>query len=200
VFAAGAAKPVTRHTWGVEQALSLRQPRREDWPRVHEWGSNSEVCRYQVWGPNSPSQSEEFVAAAVATWQLPEDQRSRWVWLAEHPYEGVVGAGELHIRSRQHRQGEISYIVHPDYWRLGYATDIGQQLLETGFRAHGLQRIYATCDPRNVASAAVLQKLGMRREGRLRHTHLLRDGWRDSELFAVVDERQQNKARRLTRQ
>jgi RimJ/RimL family protein N-acetyltransferase len=51
----------------------------------------------------------------------------------------------------------------------------------------GLHRIYATCDPRNVASARVLGKLGMTHEGRHRHTALLRNGWRDSEVFSILD-------------
>ena len=51
-----------------------------------------------------------------------------------------------------------------------------------------MHRIYATCDPRNVASSRVLGKLGMTREGRLRHTSLIRDGWRDSDVFSILDD------------
>ena len=46
--------------------LELRAPRLADWERVHEWASRPEVCRYQVWGPNSPDETRAFVAAAVA--------------------------------------------------------------------------------------------------------------------------------------
>jgi RimJ/RimL family protein N-acetyltransferase len=50
-----------------------------------------------------------------------------------------------------------------------------------------LHRIFATCDPRNTASAHVLQKVGMRLEGRLRDTMLIRDGWRDSLVYSVLE-------------
>ncbi|GLX06180.1 hypothetical protein Misp03_31070 [Microbispora sp. NBRC 16548] len=49
-----------------------------------------------------------------------------------------------------------------------------------------MHRVYATCDPRNTASAAVLNKLGMTYEGHLRHTMKLRDGWRDSAIFSIL--------------
>jgi RimJ/RimL family protein N-acetyltransferase len=48
-------------------------------------------------------------------------------------------------------------------------------------------RVFATCDPRNVASAAVLRNLGLEHDGRLRHTLLLRDGWRDSDVYSILE-------------
>ncbi|MEE1736224.1 GNAT family protein [Streptomyces sp. BE147] len=100
----------------------------------------------------------------------------------------LVGIGELKVRNLAHRQGEISYLVHPRVWGRGVGTVIGRELLSRGFGLIGLHRIYATCDPRNVASARVLGKLGMTHEGRHRHTALIRDGWRDSEVFSILDQ------------
>lgn len=54
------------------------------------------------------------------------------------------------------------------------------------FESMNLHRVMATCDPRNLASAAVLQKVGMTFEGQLRHTMQIRDGWRDSSVFSVL--------------
>ncbi|WTE08870.1 GNAT family N-acetyltransferase [Streptomyces uncialis] len=67
-------------------------------------------------------------------------------------------------------------------------TAIGGELLRRGFGLTGLHRIHATCDPRNVASARVLSKLGMTHVGRLRHTARLRDGWGDSDVFSILDQ------------
>jgi RimJ/RimL family protein N-acetyltransferase len=172
----------------MDDALLLREPRYADWPRVHEWGVSEDVCRYQAWGPNSAQATEAaFVIDAVATCQIPATERPRFVWFAEHPADGVIGAGELRVHSRAHRQGEISYVVHPQHWRRGYATWIGSRLLQRAFRDHALHRVFATCDPRNVASVAVLRKLGLEHGGRLRHTLLLRDGWRDSDVYSILE-------------
>jgi [ribosomal protein S5]-alanine N-acetyltransferase len=165
----------------------LRRPVAEDWLSVHEWGTHPEAYQYQVWGPNSERQTQEFVSELIDTWDVPDERRVRWAWVADEPNRGVIGAGELHIRSRVHRQGEITYVVHPDHWGRGYATMIGRLLLHEAFSGLSLHRVSATCDPRNLASAAVLRKLGMTYEGRLRQTLLLRDGWRDSEVFSILE-------------
>src|SRR5664280_222275 len=85
------------------------------------------------------------------------------------PTDGVIGLGELKIRSVAHRQAEISYAVHTVLWGQGYGEAIARSLVEVG-RAEGMHRIAGTCDPRNGASARVLQKIGMSYEGRMRHT------------------------------
>jgi RimJ/RimL family protein N-acetyltransferase len=165
--------------------LTLRPPTAGDWVAVHSWGSRPEFSRYQPWEPNTEEQSRAFVRAALEDWS--RTPRDRWVYLACQ--EGQpVGVGELKLRSRSHRRGEIAYGVHPDLWGRGLATAIGRELLAVGFGQLGLHRIYGTCDPRNLGSARVLRKLGITYEGRLRHTLLLRDGWRDSDMFSILDE------------
>lgn len=49
-----------------------------------------------------------------------------------------------------------------------------------------VERVEATCDPRNVGSETVLRRIGMTYEGTLRHTWYIRDGWRDSEVFSIL--------------
>ncbi|NLU70486.1 GNAT family protein [Streptomyces sp. HNM0574] len=166
-------------------AVTLRRIEPADWRAVHSWASLDEVCRYQTWGPNTEAQTRAFVAEAAAAWERSPQHRYAY---AARSGGDVVGMGELHVRSRAQRQGEITYAVHPRVWGRGVGTAIGAGLLARAFDGLGLHRVYATCDPRNLGSARVLGRLGMTREGRLRHTALIRDGWRDSELFAVLED------------
>lgn len=119
------------------------------------------------------------MAAAVAAWS-----QSRFIH-AIVVDSAVVGTAELKLSGG--RTGEIAYLVHPARWGRGIATAAGRLLLELGFGSHRLHRIFATCDPRNVASGRVLAKLGMTYEGRMRETLWIRDGWRDSDLYAVLE-------------
>jgi ribosomal-protein-alanine N-acetyltransferase len=163
----------------------LRPLTTDDWPAVHAWASRPEACRFQTWGPNSEDETRAFVADAVADAALQPPPRLLHAIVVDGM---VLGNGALIFHSRAQRQGEISYIVHPDHWGRGIATAAGRELLRIGFEEHGLHRIHATCDPRNAGSAAVLKKLGMRYEGRMRHTQYIRDGWRDSELFSILED------------
>ena len=51
-----------------------------------------------------------------------------------------------------------------------------------------MHRIFATCDPINIASSRVLDKVGMIKEGRLRENLLIKDGWRDSLLYGILEQ------------
>jgi len=163
--------------------IALRPIDLDDWPAVHEWASTLEACRYQAWGPNTPAETKAFVAQVVSQWShQPQD---RYVWIAEEQ-RMAVGLGELRISSREWRQGEIGYVVHLDHWGRGVGRAIARALLGIAFESMNLHRVMATCDPRNLASAAVLQKVGMTFEGQLRDTMQIRDGWRDSSVFSVL--------------
>ncbi|CAH1059687.1 hypothetical protein PAECIP111894_05899 [Paenibacillus pseudetheri] len=85
------------------------------------------------------------------------------------------------------RSGEIGYTVHPDVWGQGVATAAAGLMLNFGFEELHLHRIYATCDPRNSGSSKVLTKIGMTYEGRLRDALLIKDGWRDSLMFSMLE-------------
>ncbi|MEU5339501.1 GNAT family protein [Streptomyces sp. NPDC020766] len=97
--------------------------------------------------------------------------------------------GEMRVRSHVQRQGEITYIVHPRVWGAGHRDgDRAAASLLWVRRVGELHRIHATCDPRNVGSSQVLARLGMTHEGSLRRTRLIRDGWRDSLIFSVLED------------
>lgn len=98
----------------------------------------------------------------------------------------MIGSVSIGIVSAEHRRGELGYVFHRSNWSWGYATEAATLLLGFGRAALGLHRIEATCDPGNRASAHVLEKIGMRCEGRLRDHLLVRGVWRDSLLYAAV--------------
>jgi RimJ/RimL family protein N-acetyltransferase len=56
-----------------------------------------------------------------------------------------------------------------------------------GFEQVRLHRIWAGCDPENLASARVLEKVGMKREARLRENLWMRGRWRDSLIYSILD-------------
>ncbi|GAA4610178.1 RimJ/RimL family protein N-acetyltransferase [Actinoplanes octamycinicus] len=162
-------------------AVELRPITVADWPAVHEFARLPEVCRYQAWGPNTAAQTEVFVREAAGTWG--RSPQSRFVF-------AVVAGGELagtaELKLRGPHQAEIGYLLHPRFWGRGLATAAGRGMLAMAFGEHRRHRVFATCDPRNEASARVLSRLGMRFEGRMRETILIRDGWRDSDLYALL--------------
>lgn len=68
-----------------------------------------------------------------------------------------------HIRGAQHIQ--VGYLLFPQYWSLGYATEMAREILRYGFQALRLPQIAAIVDLDNLASQRVLLKIGMQRDG-----------------------------------
>lgn len=164
--------------------IGLRRIASADWTAIHEWSSTEEACRFQPWGPNQVDDTKSFVADAVAAWDAePQD---RYVWSAVDHVGRVIGLGELHVDSRRWRRGSIAYAVHTGRWGCGIGTAIATQVIRFAFDDLHLHRVEGTCDLRNVASAMILRKIGMTREGQLRDTTELRDGWRYSEIYSIL--------------
>jgi [ribosomal protein S5]-alanine N-acetyltransferase len=136
-------------------------------------------------GPNIPAESRAFVEQAVAASQsVPRLLYHLAITLVTS--NQLIGAAMLRVHDATHGQGEIGYFLHPDHWGKGLATEAATLLLDFGFADVGLHRVFGTCDPRNTPSARVMAKLGMVREGRLRETMHLRDGWRDSDVYSLL--------------
>jgi RimJ/RimL family protein N-acetyltransferase len=166
--------------------IILRELALEDWPAVQAYASRIEVCRYQPWGPNTPEETRCFVVDAMAS--AAEHPRRRYALAVTLTPDGrVIGLAEMNVRDARSGSGEISYVLHPDHWGQGIATEAAGLLLRFGFAELGLHRIFATCDPRNVASARVMEKNGLQYEGRLREALRIRDGWRDSLVYAILE-------------
>lgn len=166
------------------ERLSLREFTKNDWIDVHLYASQDIVCQFQPWGPNTEADSKQFVNQVIKdSAKIP---RTR-IALAIIYNETMIGAGELNIRDLANKVGEVAYIINPDYWGKGIATEVATLLIDFGFRELKLHRIFATCDPRNIGSSKVLEKVGMTLEGKIREDLLIKDGWRDSLLYSILE-------------
>ena len=102
-------------------------------------------------------------------------------------HEGaVVGDAMLHLQGTGLSEGEIGWTILPQHSRHGYATEAAREVLRLAFEHYGLRRVVANLDARNDRSAALCERLGMRRE-----THRLGDfwskgGWTDSYEYALL--------------
>lgn len=73
------------------------------------------------------------------------------------------------------------------YWGLGYASEAARAMLAFGFNEIELHRIWAQCNAENQASWRVLEKLGMRLEGRLRQDDFFKGRWWDDLIYAILE-------------
>ncbi|WP_306212115.1 GNAT family N-acetyltransferase [Actinoplanes sp. RD1] len=159
--------------------VALRPLTLDDIAAVHDYARLPESSPFQPWGPNTEEETAAYVREAVTA----GPERLVFAVLRDG---GLVGTAELLLRGPT--TAEIGYVVHPAHRGQGVATAAARLLLRLGFDEYARHRVYATCDPRNLASAAVLRRIGMRYEGRMRGTMRLSTGWRDSDLYAILED------------
>lgn len=94
--------------------------------------------------------------------------------------------GLIHVEIESCFRASISYLVNPKYWSKGIATEATKAIINFGFNTMGLQRIEATCDPRNIASSRVLEKCGMSYEGTLKSYFCVNGEFCDRKLYAII--------------
>ena len=97
----------------------------------------------------------------------------------------LVGSIALTVEA-EHDRGQLGYVVGVPYWGNGYATEAGRAVVGHAFEELGLNRVYAFCFSRNVASRRVLEKIGMTHEG-TRRGHSFKWGEHlDEEAFGIL--------------
>ncbi|WP_406242535.1 GNAT family N-acetyltransferase [Tissierella carlieri] len=167
--------------------LILREFIEADIQGVYQYASDPDVSKYEPWGPNSLKQTEEFVRICIE-YQHQKDRVDFELAVIEKSSNKLIGACGIHISDKGNREGWIGYVINKLYWRKGYGTEIAEKLLDIGFNEFKLHRIYATCHPNNLGSEKVLQKIGMKKEGCLRKNMWCKDSWRDSLLYAILED------------
>ncbi|MEF2967905.1 GNAT family N-acetyltransferase [Paenibacillus sp. M1] len=73
---------------------------------------------------------------------------------------GLIGVCSLQFWNPETGKARLGYLLSPDYWNRGLATEAAGALLAFGFEALGLNRIEARCSKDNPASEQVLRKCG----------------------------------------
>lgn len=173
-----ASPPVIRTLPGGDAALrtarlTLRRARAEDLEPIHAVLSDPRAVRYWSTGPHRDlATTRAWLDAMIASPpELSED------FVIEH---GGVAIGKVGA----FRLPEIGYILRPDRWGQGLASEAIGAFLRHVFATRDLDRITADVDPRNAASLRLLARHGFVETGRAARTFCIDGEWADSVYLA----------------
>ncbi len=88
----------------------------------------------------------------------------------------------------QHNGAEIGYVLNPNYYGQGIATEIVGRVLQFGFEKLDLERIEGKFMIENQASRRVMEKNGMIFEGVRRNGMLIKGVYRNIGICAIIRE------------
>jgi RimJ/RimL family protein N-acetyltransferase len=167
--------------------LVLRPYTAGDFDDLYAIQSRHDVTRYVPFGVRDRDQVRASLEHKMQAVALTDEGGSLTLAVVLPQTGRMIGDVMLLWRSREHRQGEIGYIFHPDHGGKGYATEAAEVMLRLGFEDLGLHRIIGCIDARNDASARVLQRLGMRREAHFIQNEIIKGEWTDEIVYAILE-------------
>lgn len=144
--------------------LRTRPPRPDDAEAIFRgWATDADVIRYLTWRPHQRiEETAQFIAGCVDAWSGLA--RRAWV-ITPFDADSCIGMIELRITGQR---AELGYVLARVAWGHGYMTELVQTLTQLALHELPVRRVAAVCDVDNIASARVLEKSGLVREGRLR--------------------------------
>lgn len=162
--------------------LRLRRYRESDLMDLYEYLSDPKVVEHEPYLPMTLEEVRENL-----TWRISTDE----MIAVEEKTTGKM-IGNVYLGKREFDALELGYVFNANYWGRGYARESCEALTDLAFR-NGVHRIFAECDPNNLNSWKLLERLGFEREGHLKqNVWFWKDEagkpiWKDTYLYAKVN-------------
>ena len=121
---------------------------------------------------------------AAEAWIAKHETTPEMAFAIEHQGQ-FIGAIGL-VLERDHDRAELGYWIGVPFWGKGFATEAGRAMVRFAFDEKALHRVTAQVFSRNEASARVLEKIGMKCEGKLRQHFKKWGEFVDVDYYAIV--------------
>ena len=169
--------------------LILNPLTKEDAQAMFAYRGLPEVYKYQGWQPESVADAEEFIS------KYNKMESGGWMQLAIRLKENskLIGDCGMHFMDDQFKQIEIGFSLSPAFQGKGYATEAVACLLEYIFTKMKTHRVYGSCDPDNLSSIKLMERIGMRKEAHLKESIWFKGRWADDVIYAMLDHEWSNK-------
>lgn len=163
--------------------LTIRPLAPRDIPTFVDYRNVTDVARFQDWPlPYTEQMAVDLVGDAG---RQGGPTPGEWVQLALER-DGVL-VGDIAVWLDDESQlASIGYTVAPEHQGHSYAVEAAAAVVEWLFTEASVHRIAATIDPRNMASAAVLERCGFEYVGTARASAFVRDEWADDTRFSLL--------------
>lgn len=121
------------------------------------------VQRFISGKPETPEETTAMIARVQGRWRA---FGYSWWSFIEQETGALVGAGCIqHLGHDPANQHEIGWRLRPDRWGRGYAIEAARRMAAFAFDDLDAPLLAAVCNPGNMDSARVMQRLGMRYRG-----------------------------------
>ena len=144
--------------------LSLRPPVPEDADWIFgSYAQDPDVTRYLTWLPHRKvDETRAYLRRCLSAWE----DGSAFPWVIMRRGDGRR-MGMIEIRPGEYK-ADLGYVLSRAEWGQGYMPEAAERVIGWALGEGRIYRVWAVCDVANLASARVMEKAGMEREGVLR--------------------------------
>jgi RimJ/RimL family protein N-acetyltransferase len=175
-------RPTGRAKKLLGERIELRRHARENYRLYGEWYGDPEIWRLTSWAasPLSPSAVERLFEDRELS---PTDDSFAIHLKGEEEPVGVISLMNI---SEANDSAELSVIVgHPEDRHQGYGAEAIALILRYGFEDLNLNRVGLSVFEFNEDAISTYEKLGFRKEGRLRKAVKRDDAFHDAILMGI---------------
>jgi RimJ/RimL family protein N-acetyltransferase len=167
------------------ERLILRAFSCDDWKDLYEYLSQESVVKYEPY---------DIYTKDACKKEAEKRSKQDFFWAVCLKGSNKL-IGNVYFKQQEPEEfltWEIGYVFNPLYFGKGYATESCRELLRYGFQQLKARRIVAMCNPKNVPSWKLLERLNMRREGHLRKNIFFKSDkngkpiWNDTYEYAIL--------------
>jgi RimJ/RimL family protein N-acetyltransferase len=143
------------------------------------------VARYQTWESYSEQQAKDVIQKQK---NLDPGVPGEWFTFAVELRAVRALIGHIALKMQDHQQAEIGFTFSREHQGKGLACEAATCVLDFAFTKLELHRVIAVADCENERSVALLNRLGMRREGHFIQNIWFKGKWGDEYLYAILRE------------
>lgn len=126
---------------------------------THEYAADLENTKYMLNLPNETlDETKSFILYAEEEWKKEEPMFFEYAIIMDGMH---VGAISLYLDKDNTAWAELGWTVNKKYWKKGICTEAARALIKNAIESYGINRFIAHCDSENLASSAVMEKIGM---------------------------------------
>ncbi len=175
----------TTFTTIESQRLILRRFNETDLEPFLAYLNDPLVARYQSW----ESYTEQQARAVIAQQEnLVPGLPGKWFTFALELKESKTLIGHVALKMLDDRQAEMGFTLARSFHGKGLAFEAASSVLDYVFTNLKLHRVIAITDCENERSFALLNRLGMRREGHFIENIWFKGKWGSEYSYAILRE------------
>lgn len=165
--------------------LLLRALEESDVESIFAYASNPNVTRYTLWEHHkSRDGTLEFLRQGIA--QYGEKVPNPVAICLKNDPQRVIGTIGCRWQNRINQCMEMGYALGEPHWGQGFTVEAARALLDFAFAGYAVERVQAHTFAENIASARVLEKIGLQYEGTLRSALYHRARFWSLKMYSVL--------------